>query len=388
MRIAYLDCGNGLSGDMLLAAGIAAGGSLERVRAGLGRLGLRAELAVEAAECGGSPALRLKMPPAGAVRPWSEAARLLDRAGLAPAVAARARAVFLALAQAEARAGPLGAEADEIALLEVVGSALVLEDLGVERLQCSPVNVGGNGAPPSAVLELLRGVPIYSSGAAGPLVTPVGAALARGWAQGFGPMPPLRSEAAGQGAAGEGAGGGPLRLIVGRAVESPATGATSLADAGDESRVVVLEANLDDCNPQFQGHLAERAWALGALDVYSVPAQMKKNRPGWVVTILARPEQAAQFERLLLEETTTLGVRSHFARRAVLDRRILSVATAYGPIRIKVAAAGARTLNAAPEYEDCREAALRHQVPLKQVYQEALRVYANEAANSTSSAMG
>ncbi|HZT75004.1 MAG TPA: LarC family nickel insertion protein [Terriglobales bacterium] len=380
MRVGYVDCSQGLTGELLLAAGLACGANLERVRAGLARLGL--DVAADKAESDAGPALRVRLPESGAGRAWSEAARLLGRAGLAPGPAARARAVVQLLSQAEARGGQLGA-ADDAALAEIVGNALVLEELGIERLTCSPLNVGGAAAPSAALVDLLRGTAIYSSGASAGLVTAVGAALARSWAQGFGPMPPLRPEASGLGYAAPGKAGGPLRLIVGRAVEHPAAESVPAAMAVERAgtpNVAVIEATVDDLNPQFYGYFAERAFALGALEVFAVAAQMKKGRPGLLITILAPPEQASEFERLLLEETTTIGVRSHLARRAVLDRAFTTVETAYGPIRVKVASAGGRALNAAPEYEDCREAALRHQAPLKAVFQEAMRAYAEHAA--------
>lgn len=315
-------------------------------------------------------------------------------------MAARARAVFQALGQAEARVHGVPIEhihfhevGQDDGIVDIVGTAMAYEELGINRLQCSPLNVGSGtvtcahgrfAVPAPATMELLRGLPIYSDGVEAELVTPTGAALVRTLAQGFGAMPPLRPELVGYGVGSYELAGHAdvLRMIVGRAVEMPAAQSGEPASsqaAADAATVAVIEANLDDLNPQFYGYLVERALALGALDIYSVPAQMKKNRPGLLVTILARREQAAECERLLLEETTTLGVRVHWARRTTLERSAVSVETAYGAIHIKIGMAQGRLVNAAPEYEDCREAALRHNVPLKQVYQEALRIYLNEA---------
>ncbi|MGH9534328.1 MAG: nickel pincer cofactor biosynthesis protein LarC [Terriglobales bacterium] len=444
MRLAYLDASSGISGDMLLAAALAAGAELDLVNRALARLGLRGEIEVEVVARSGVQATRLwlrrpegdrrplgaaeaaaqprseahhpHLPAAGgpsptrgragahthhgengsAHRTLGEVYRLLDHAGLAPTVTARARAVFHALAQAEARVhGHAAGQPLELvhfhevgqddAIMDVVGTATALEQLGVERLQCSALNTGSGfltcehgrfPVPAPATLELLRGVPVYSDGTEAELVTPTGAALVRTLAQGFGPMPPLRPEAVGYGAGSYELPERPdlLRLVIGRAAEPGATPSLAPAAAADPNEIVVLEANLDDLNPQFFGYLVERALASGALDIFSCPAQMKKNRPGLLITILVRPTDADRLTALLLAETTTLGVRAHPARRTILAREIVPVETRYGVIRIKTGGVA----HAAPEYEDCREAALRAGVPLQQVHQEALRLYWNQ----------
>lgn len=433
MRIGFLDASSGVSGDMLLAAAVAAGADLDPINRALPRLGLEGRIEAEAVSRSGVQAVRLWLcrgkedkellgaaPPVaegahphlpgaaghGHTRTLEEILHRLGHAGLPATAAARARAVFQTLAEAEARAHghplngkeaqPLGAVhfhevGQDDALMDVVGAAMALEQLGVERLQCSPLNTGSGfvtcahgrfAVPAPATLHLLRGIPVYSDGTEAELVTPTGAALVRTLAQGFGPMPPLRPEAFGYGAGSYELPGRPdlLRLVVGRAVET-APGPTPAASA-DDRQITVLEANVDDMNPQLYGYLAERALALGALDIFSCPAQMKKNRPGLLITILAPPAEAARLTALLLDETTTLGVREHRAQRTVLARAVVPVETCFGVIRVKTAgAAGAPGGgNAAPEYEDCREAALRAGVPLKQVRQEALRVYLNAQA--------
>lgn len=415
---------------MLLAAGVSAGFGLERVNAALRRMGLPLELGSEIVPRGGARATRIvALGPDGAKAPLGagggagepshphapragkgnhgrhasgpprtlrDVLRLVDAAGLSPAATARARAVFQALAEAEARAH--GESADRVhfhevgqddAVADIVGAALLWEDLGIERLVCSRLNVGAGHVecahgrfpvPAPATLELLRGLPVYSDGVEAELVTPTGAALVRALAQGFGPMPPLRPEVYGHGAGSYDLPGRAdvLRLIVGRAVEpAPRAGGGDAGDVGVTEgaggSIAVLACNVDDMSPQIYGYLADRALALGALDIFSQPAQMKKNRPGLLITVLARPERAATLTRLLLEETTTLGVRRSDARRTELERRVVAVETPYGAIRLKLGESEGRMVNIAPEYEDCRAAAERHQIPLKRVIQAALR---------------
>ena len=495
MRIAYLDCSYGISGDMLLAAGVSAGLSLDRVNLAIARLGLNVELESETVERNGVHAVRLigrrrsgvRKPlgelgvvpggehghghhhhhhdePAAAaaesgsvVRGWqvhSSAASalaehshphvpaptppetaqghshdhaphehqqhdpeqgrshshsrnlktiidMLGHTGLSPTVAARARAAFLALGEAEARvhgSTPYEVHFHEVgqddAIIDIVGAALMLEELEIERLVCSPLNVGTGtvecahgrfSIPAPATLELLRGLPVYSNGTEAELVTPTGAALVRTMAQGFGLMPAIRPERIGYGAGTYDLPGTPdlLRLIIGRdeapvisvpgAAPEPAVPATA---PGTET-VTIIEATIDDMNPEFYGYIMERALEMGALDIYATPVQMKKNRPGIVLSVFCRPIDTEELNRLLLEETTSIGVRTYSAQRTVLDRETVPVETSFGVIRVKVARQEGRWMNAAPEFEDCRAAAQRTGAPLKEIYQEALRVYGN-----------
>ena len=316
---------------------------------------------------------------------------LLDRVRLSPAVTARARAAFQALGEAEAKVHGVSIETihfhevgQDDAIVDVVGAAMAFEALGVERVIASPLNLGSGevvcahgrfSIPAPATLELVRGLPVYSDGRQAELVTPTGAALIRTLAQGFGPMPAMRPEQVGYGAGHYELDGlaDVLRLVVGREQTAaiPNAGgepAAWRAQLGATEAVVVLEATVDDMNPEFFGHLVEQGLAAGALDVYAVPAQMKKSRPGLLVTLLARPADAARLAQLLFAETTTLGVRVQETERVVQERSWTEVATRFGAIRVKVAGD-----NWHPEFEDCRAAALKHGVPLKQVYLAALR---------------
>ena len=222
--------------------------------------------------------------------------------------------------------------------------------------------------PAPATAELLKGIPVYSTGVEGELVTPTGAALVSTLAAGFGPMPPLKVESIGYGAGAHDFHGHPniVRLFVGEKIQ----GLPAQASTADDV-VSIIQANLDDMNPQLFGYLAERAFAVGALDVMSIPIQMKKNRPGLEVTILCAPEKVDPLAQIIFEQTTTLGVRIHEARRQVLQRETVQVETRYGRVRMKLARRNGKLLNAMPEYEDCRRIAEEKSVPLKEVMAEA-----------------
>ena len=247
--------------------------------------------------------------------------------------------------------------------------------LGNPELVCSPLNVGGGSVeaahgtlpvPAPATAELLKGFPVYSSGVESELVTPTGAALVSTLATEFGPMPAMKVERIGYGAGAKDFTRHPniARLMVG---ESAGNGPARAA--GDEM-VFVIEANMDDMSPQLYGYFAEKALAAGALDVTCSPLQMKKNRPGLLVTVMSKPELEALSD-LFFEETTTIGVRITEARRKVLEREVVKVETPYGPVRVKVARRDGKIVNAAPEFEDCRRLAEEKAVPLKEVMRAA-----------------
>jgi uncharacterized protein (TIGR00299 family) protein len=260
------------------------------------------------------------------------------------------------------------------AILDIAGTCVGLELLKISRLICSPVNVGSGRVeaahgslpvPAPASLELLKNVPIYSTGVEGELVTPTGAALITTLAECFGPIPPMKVECVGYGAGSREIPGQPnlARLLVGEGAEPVRTQPGPL---GDEV-VSVIEANVDDMSPQLYGFFSERALAAGALDVTCTPIQMKKNRPGMLLSVLCAPEKADALAQLLFEQTTTIGVRIHEARRKVLERELVSVETPYGAVKVKVARREGRVMNVAPEYEDCRRVATEKGVPLKLV---------------------
>jgi uncharacterized protein (TIGR00299 family) protein len=262
--------------------------------------------------------------------------------------------------------------------VDIVCGAVGAEALGVDEWVCSALNVGGGivqcahgtlPVPAPATLKLLQGAPVYSSGPQVELVTPTGAAIVKTLAARFASFPAMRIEKAGYGAGTRDFPEYPnvLRLTIGE----PATAA---AGASQET-ITVLEASLDDLNPQVLAYAMERLLAAGALDVFSLPVQMKKGRPGALLTVLAKPEDADRLAKLVFAETTTLGVRRREEQRQTLARRWESVSTAWGPVRIKIASMNGTVSNYAPEYEDCRALAEKHRVPLKKVMEEALQKY-------------
>ncbi len=315
-------------------------------------------------------------------RSLSEILQLIGRAGLPQPVADRASAIFSRLGKAEALVHGVSVEKVHFhevgavdAIVDIVGAAAGFEQLGIEQFFCSPLNVGGGRVqtqhgnlpvPAPATAELLRGAPTYSTGIQRELVTPTGAAIVATVVRQFGPQPEMTVAAIGLGAGSNDLAEQPnvLRLFLGEA-----SGRSD--DASFDDEIVMLEANLDDMSPQIYGFFAERALAAGALDVFSTPVQMKKNRPGQLITVLCNPADSPKFSEMLFRETTTLGVRQSTAKRRTLQRESVSVETSLGSIRMKIARLRGQILNAAPEYEDCQKIAAERGVPLKQVLAEA-----------------
>ena len=318
-------------------------------------------------------------------RSLSAILQLIEGAGLPSQIAARASGIFQRLGEAEARVHGMPIEKVHFhevgavdAIVDIVGAAAGFAQLGIEDFFCSALNVGGGRVqtqhgnlpvPAPATAELLRGAPTYSSGIPRELVTPTGAAIVAATASAFGPQPEMTVHAIGLGAGSADLAEQPniLRLFVGETVARR----SDLFTAHDEEDVVVLEANLDDMSPQVYGYFAERALEAGALDVFSTPVQMKKNRPGQLVTVLCAPADKEKFSDLLFRETTTLGVRQSHVKRRTLQRESIAVETSLGTVRMKIARLNGHILNVAPEYEDCQRLAAERSVPLKQVLAEA-----------------
>jgi pyridinium-3,5-bisthiocarboxylic acid mononucleotide nickel chelatase len=266
------------------------------------------------------------------------------------------------------------------AMVDIVCAAVGAEALGVDEIICSPLNVGGGTVkcahgtfpvPAPATVELLKDAPVYSSGLQAELVTPTGAAIVRTLAARFAAFPEMKIERSGYGAGSRDFPGHPnvVRLTIGEAV------ADTLAAKTASETVTVLEANLDDMNPQVFGYVMERLLEDGALDVFGMPVQMKKSRPGMLLTVLCKPEDASRLTQTIFAETTTLGVRRRDEMRRTLARRWENVRTQWGEVRIKVASMNGTVTNYAPEFEDCRRIAAENRVPLKTVMQEAARAY-------------
>ena len=268
------------------------------------------------------------------------------------------------------------------AIVDIVASCAGIVHLNIGQWYSSPLNVGGGmvdcahghfPVPAPATAELLRGMPTYSAHIEKELLTPTGGALLRALEPTFGSQPAMRVDRIGYGAGSRNPGGFPnvLRLTVGESSSDQST-STHLTD-----EVIVLETALDDCSPQVLAYVSERALSLGALDVMLAPVQMKKGRPGTLITLLCTPGTESTFPDLLFRETSTLGIRTRRESRLILAREILTVATPFGSIRVKRASSNGETRNLAPEFEDCRAAAERHGVAIKDVQQAALRAIEN-----------
>jgi hypothetical protein len=397
MRQAYLDCSSGISGDMLLAALLDAGLEARRLLNELKKMRLGFyEFKLTRAVRGNLVGARvdIRIPTQQPSRKLADIEEVIGKAELAETVKEKALKVFGRLAEAEGRLHNLPAgevhfhEVGAVdALVDIVGACVGLELLEVSELVCSPLNVGGGRVetehgslpvPAPATAELLRDIPIYSSGVEGELVTPTGAAIVSTLASGFGPLPAMKVERIGYGAGDKDFPTHPnvARLFLGQSVETvkPQPGL-----AGDEV-VSVIEANLDDMSPQLYGYFVEQALAAGALDVACSAIQMKKNRPGFLVTILCAPQASDALAQLLFEQTTTIGLRIHEARRKVLERELVEVETRFGPVRVKVATYQGKVVNVAPEYEDCQHLATEKTVPLKEVILAAQIAYRQKQA--------
>src|SRR5438876_4109355 len=272
------------------------------------------------------------------------------------------------------------------AMVDIVCAAVGAEALDVDQIVCSPLNVGGGTVkcahgtfpvPAPATVELLKGAPVYSSGIQLELVTPTGAAIVKTLCKRFSSFPEMKIEKTGYGAGSRDFPGhaNVVRLTIGEA-QPEFAGNTS------EQTISVLEANIDDLNPQVFGYVMDRLLEEGALDAFGIPVQMKKNRPGMLLTVLCRPQDAGRLTDLILSETTTLGVRRREERREVLARKLVTVSTRWGDVRLKVASMNGTITNYAPEYDDCRRIAVEHHVPLKNVMQEAVQAYVKVRAKA------
>jgi len=265
------------------------------------------------------------------------------------------------------------------AMVDIICSAVGAEALGVDEIVCSPLNVGGGTVkcahgvlpvPVPATVELLQGAPVYSSGIQVELVTPTGAAIVKTLVKRFAPFPAMTIEKSGYGAGSRDFAGhaNVVRLTIG---EWQAT----IAQNTSQETISVLEANLDDLNPQVFGYVVERLLEAGALDTFAVPVQMKKNRPGMLLTVLSKPEDAPKLSQIIFTETSTLGVRRREEQRQTLARKWVNVVTRWGDVRLKIASMNGTITNYAPEYEDCKKIAAANRVPLKSVMNEAMEAY-------------
>ena len=385
---------------MTLGAVVDAGCAVEQLRSELRGLQVPGwELTAEKVWKNGMAATQVKVvtEDQSKHRSLSAILEILQKSQLAPTVRERAAAIFQKLGEAEARVHDVPLEKIHFhevgavdAIVDIVGACIGFHALGIEKFACSALNVGGGTAkmahgilpvPAPATANLLQNKPTYSNGVQKELVTPTGAAIVATLCDSFGPQPAMSVSAIGYGAGTVDLEGQPnvVRIMVGDEVrvgkgETKGTEAEAWATGFDEE-IAVIEANLDDMNPQIYGYFLEKGLAAGALDVYTTPVQMKKNRPGTLLTVLCKPQDTNSLMTLIFAETTTFGVRTYRAQRRVLPREWMSVATDFGDVRIKVSRVDGRILHVAPEFEDCKKLAAEKDVPLQRVIAEAIRSY-------------
>ncbi|MCI0524215.1 MAG: nickel pincer cofactor biosynthesis protein LarC [Acidobacteria bacterium] len=427
-RILYLDCFAGASGDMLLGALLDCGLDFELLRDELGKLGVVGyELSLTRVDRSGISAAKFDVNLTGEPhshepehshshahshdhslsqsheshhehshshthehhnhehRSLSEIKRVISSSGLSEPVKHRAQTIFQRIGEAESKIHNIPIETVHFhevgaidSIVDITGACIAFDALKIERIISSPLHVGSGTfkcahgtypVPGPATAELLKGVPIYSNDIEGELVTPTGAAIISTLAESYGQMPIMKIEKIGYGAGTRDYPKFPnaLRAIIGEleedADQTPAT-------------ITIIEANIDDLNAQVFGYLMDKALTEGALDIFYTPVQMKKNRPGVLLTLLCIPEDRERMCDIIFRETTTLGVRYRNERREILRREFVTVETDYGPIRIKVSRAqDGRVMNTSPEFEDCRAAAEKHQIGLRDAQAAAVRAY-------------
>jgi hypothetical protein len=368
---------------MCLGALLDAGLGLEQLKAEIGKLHLsHYDLQVKKVVkrgMGGSQALVLVDSDHHHHRHLHHIEEIISASGLDDAVKQKSLEIFRRLAEAEAQVHQI--PIDQIhfhevgamdAIIDVVGTVSGLACLGIEKVYCSPLHVGtgtvecAHGTlpvPAPATAELIKGTPVFSSGVEGELLTPTGAAILTTLSSGFGPLPAMTVERIGYGAGtSEPAIPNLLRVIIGEVRDE--------VSGFETERAAVIETNIDDMNPQVYDYLIEKMLNMGALDVFLSPVQMKKNRPGTLLSVICAPEMTEIFSNFILRETTTIGLRWRLDNRLKARRRIKELQTIYGPIRFKLAETGNGSLQAFPEYEDCKRVALEKKVPLLEVMEE------------------
>ena len=412
----YFDCFSGAAGDMILGALVDAGVPLEDLRDALGRLAVErdavwTERVTRAGISATKFSVRDEVPlehghshphshghhhdqgrghvsavvpdrHAHAHRSLSEIYKLIDGSSLSGAGKDRAKQLFARLGDAEAAIH--GTPLDRVhlhevgaldSIIDIVGTVHALEMLKVDRFVSSPLNVGSGSirsahgtypVPAPATAWLLRGAPIYSGPQQAELVTPTGALLVTSYAAGYGPVPPMRLQKVGYGAGTREFDDSPnvLRVLIGEADST-----------APSHNVVVIEAEIDDMNPQIFGVLMDQLLGEGALDVFYTPIQMKKNRPGTLLTVIASPDARQRFTSMIFRETTTIGVRYREMMRECLERETVTVDTPLGRVRFKIARRNGEVLNASPEFDDCARIARERKVPVKDVQAAATKAF-------------
>jgi uncharacterized protein (TIGR00299 family) protein len=401
VKVLYFDCFSGASGDMIVGALVDAGVPLEEIRAALGSLSIDGDAVwTERVQRAGIGATKFQVrgedtghahhhqaqggvaTEAHAHRTLPDIYALIDRSRLSAAAKDRAKALFARLGEVEGSIH--GTPPDKVhlhevgsldSIVDIVSTVHALELIGARRIVASPLNVGSGTirsshglfpVPAPATAKLLEGVPIYSGTQRAEMVTPTGALLITAYATEFGGIPPMRIANIGYGAGARSFEDSPnvLRVLIGDdAAKAPS------------HTVVVIEAEIDDMNPQIFGVVMDRLLAEGALDVFYTPVQMKKNRPGTLLSVVAPPASREALTSIVFRETTTIGVRYREMTRECLDRETRTVSTPFGEVRVKIARRDDEIVNASPEFEDCVNLANRHGRPIKEILAAAIKAF-------------
>jgi pyridinium-3,5-bisthiocarboxylic acid mononucleotide nickel chelatase len=399
MKLLYLDCFAGISGDMFLGALLDLGLPEDRFRKELSKLDLpdyhfsmrrviKQNISATKFDCEQEHhehEHEHEHEYQHEHRGYAEIVKLIEASALTESVKRRALRLFRRIGEAEAKIHGVSLEKIHFhevgavdSIVDIVGACVAVEMLGVDEIQASPPRLGSGfvdtahgrfPVPAPATLELLKGVPTQPSSEPVELVTPTGAAILAEFCTKFGPMPAMSVEKVGYGAGSRDLEKTPnvLRAVLGEAAS---------AASPDSDTVGVIETNIDDMNPQLFGDVMDRLLEAGALDVFLTPVQMKKNRPGTLLTVLCERNHVDQMTELLLSHTTSFGVRVHEAQRRKLAREIVKMKTKFGEIEVKIGRLGGKIVSRSPEFESCKQAALKAGVAVKEVYEEACRVVA------------
>ena len=386
MKLAYFDCRSGISGDMLLGALVDCDVSLDVIKKSLALLPIQGfEILVNRVNKAGliSTQVEVRVDDYVKERRLAELLTLIQESQLPEKIKEKALDVFQRIGVVEARIHGLDVEKVHLhelggldTILDVVGVFLGMEILKIEKVFASPLPIGSGyiqsahgtiPLPAPATLALLEGVPIVGSEFKNELVTPTGAALLTSLVQEFGIIPPMRLLKTGYGAGKQDL---PipnvLRLLIGEGIEP-----SSSNYPFQEEKLVCLECNIDNMNPEIYSYLSECLFNTGALDVSLIPIYMKKNRPGTLVKVLCSEEIAENLIDILFSETTTLGARKYSVNRYSVERHITQVTTPYGAVNVKFSKKGDKSWNYTPEYEDCRRLASQHHIPIMKIYRAA-----------------
>jgi uncharacterized protein (TIGR00299 family) protein len=381
MKIAYFDCFAGVSGDMILGALVDAGLDMRELKSGLGKLKISGyKIKSEKTTRGGISGTKFSVDiiEQRVKRSLKDIIEIIDQSDLDDDIKDLSRRTFKELAMVEAKIH--GKSVDEVhfhevggldSIIDVIGSFIGVKKLGVKATYSSKIHVGAGfvecqhgilPVPVPATLEMLKGVPIYSKGIQAELATPTGVCVLKTLSKSFGIMPEMRVEKVGYGAGG-------------RDLEIPNLLRVYVGEANKEEyerdQVAVIETNIDNMNPELLAYASEIVLKQGALDVFMTPIFMKKNRPGTMLSVLTTEDKLDDILSTIFRETTTLGVRIHRSERKKLSREIMSLSTRFGEIRVKIGKIGNQITGIAPEYESCKQIAVRRQIPLKDVYDEA-----------------